>query len=53
MVGEKSLPFMHGTADRIAELIPNARRKTIQGQAHQAAPEVMAALLIEFFGEGR
>jgi pimeloyl-ACP methyl ester carboxylesterase len=52
MVGEKSLPFMHGSADRIAELVPNAQRKTIQGQAHQAAPETMAALLTEFFGEG-
>jgi pimeloyl-ACP methyl ester carboxylesterase len=53
MVGEKSMAFMHQSADRIAELVPNAERKTIMGQAHQAAPETMAPVLIEFFGEGK
>jgi pimeloyl-ACP methyl ester carboxylesterase len=52
MVGEKSAPFMHPTADRIAALAPNAERKTVKGQAHQAAPEVVVPLLIEFFGKG-
>jgi pimeloyl-ACP methyl ester carboxylesterase len=51
MVGEKSTDFMHRTADRIAELVPNAKRKTVEGQAHQAAPEVVVPLLVEFFGE--
>lgn len=50
--GEKSMSFMRPTADRIAELIPNAQRKTVKGQTHQAAPEAVAPLLIEFFGEG-
>jgi pimeloyl-ACP methyl ester carboxylesterase len=50
MDGEKSIAFLHPTADRIAELIPNAQRKTIKGQTHQAAPEAVAPLLIEFFG---
>jgi pimeloyl-ACP methyl ester carboxylesterase len=53
MDGEKSLDFMHPTANRIAELMPNAQRKTIKGQTHQAAPEAVAPLLIEFFGEGK
>jgi len=52
MVGEKSMPFMHPTADRIAELVPNAQRKTVKGQQHQAAPEIVAPLLSQFFGEG-
>ncbi len=52
MDGEKSLSFMRPTADRIAALIPNARRKTVRGQTHQAAPEAVAPLLIEFFGAG-
>jgi pimeloyl-ACP methyl ester carboxylesterase len=52
MDGEKSMDFMHPTADRIAELIPNAQRRTIEGQTHQAAPEAVAPLLLEFFGEG-
>jgi pimeloyl-ACP methyl ester carboxylesterase len=51
MNGEKSLAFMGPTADRIAELIPNAERQTLKGQAHQAAPDVMAPLLIDFFGQ--
>ena len=50
--GEKTLPFIHPTADRLAQLIPNAERKTIPGQSHQAAPEVVAPLLTEFFNEG-
>lgn len=50
MNGEKSLPFMSATAQHIAELIPNARHKTLQGQTHQAAPDLVAPLLTEFFG---
>lgn len=53
MDGEKSMAFMRPTADRLAELLPNARRKTIKGQTHQAAPEAVAPLLIEFFSEER
>lgn len=49
--GEKTLPFIHPAADRLAQLIPNAERKTIPGQSHQAAPEVVAPLLSEFFNE--
>jgi pimeloyl-ACP methyl ester carboxylesterase len=51
--GEKSMPFMPKTADRIAELIPHAERKTLKGQTHQAAPDAVAPLLIEFFGGRR
>jgi hypothetical protein len=50
MVGEKAMPFMHESADRIAELVPNAQRKTLKGQSHQASPDVVAPLLSEFFG---
>jgi pimeloyl-ACP methyl ester carboxylesterase len=50
MVGEKAMPFMHPSADRIAELVPNAQRKTLKGQSHQASPDVVAPLLSEFFG---
>lgn len=51
MDGEKSMPFMRPTADRLADFIPGAQRKTLPGQTHQAAPEVVAPLLIEFFGK--
>jgi pimeloyl-ACP methyl ester carboxylesterase len=49
MNGEKSMDFMHPTADRIAALIPHAQRKTLKGQTHQAAAEAMAPVLVEFF----
>lgn len=49
MDGENTLAFIHPAADRIAELIPNAQRKTIPGQTHQVAPEAVTPLLIEFF----
>ncbi|HLP24339.1 MAG TPA: alpha/beta hydrolase [Acidobacteriota bacterium] len=47
--GEKTMDFMHATADRLATLIPGAERKTLAGQTHQAAPEVTAPVLTEFF----
>jgi pimeloyl-ACP methyl ester carboxylesterase len=50
MNGEKSMPFIQPTADRLGKSIPNSRRKTLPGQTHQAAPEAVAPLLIEFFG---
>jgi hypothetical protein len=53
MDGEKSMDFIHPTVGHIADFIPNAKRKTVAGQTHQAAPEAVAPLLIEFFGEGR
>jgi pimeloyl-ACP methyl ester carboxylesterase len=49
MNGGNSLGFMQATADRIAALIPGARRKTFEGQAHQVAAEVMVPVLVEFF----
>jgi pimeloyl-ACP methyl ester carboxylesterase len=52
MDGEMTMAFIHPSADRIAQLIPNAQRKTIPGQTHQVAPEAVTPLLIEFFGEG-
>jgi pimeloyl-ACP methyl ester carboxylesterase len=50
--GEKSLPFIRPAADRLAKLLPNSRRKTLEGQTHRAAPEAVAPELIAFFDEG-
>jgi pimeloyl-ACP methyl ester carboxylesterase len=50
MSGEKSMDFLQPTADRIAELIPNAQRRIVPGQTHQAAPDAVAPLLVDFFG---
>lgn len=49
MNGGNSMDFMQSAADRIAALIPDARRKTLEGQAHQAAAEVVVPVLVEFF----
>jgi pimeloyl-ACP methyl ester carboxylesterase len=49
LTGEKSPPFILPAADRIAELIPRAQRKTLAGQTHQVNAEVTAPLLIGFF----
>lgn len=53
MDGEKSMGFIRPSADRLADLIPKSQRKTIKGQTHQAAPEAVAPLLIEFLLAGR
>ncbi len=41
--------WMHHSADEIAHILPNAQRRTLQGQDHGAADDVLAAALKEFF----
>ncbi len=53
MDGENTMEFMHATAQQVAQLIPGAERKTLKGQTHQAAPEIVAPVLIEFFQRGK
>ena len=48
MDGEKSMDFMHATADQLAKLVPAAQRKTLTGQTHQASAEAVAPELIAF-----
>jgi len=47
--GGASFPFMHATADAIAKIVPNAQRRTLEGQRHDVAPEALAPVLKEFF----
>ena len=47
--GGASYPFIHASADAIAAVLPHAERRTLPGQAHGAAPEVLAPVLVEFF----
>jgi pimeloyl-ACP methyl ester carboxylesterase len=44
-----TMPFMRPTADTLAETIPGARRRTIDGQDHDVDPNVLAPILLEFF----
>ena len=48
MDGEKSMDFMHATADQLAKHIPSAERKTLTGQTHQAAAGAVGPVLIAF-----
>jgi pimeloyl-ACP methyl ester carboxylesterase len=47
--GEKTMPFIHPAADRLAKLMPHARRETLAGQTHQVNADATAPLLVEFF----
>lgn len=46
-----SMPFMHATAEALAQAIPNARHRVLAGQGHEVDPKVMANALAEFFGQ--
>lgn len=41
---------LRGWADGVAERLPNARRRTLAGEWHGIAPEVLAPVLAEHFG---
>lgn len=43
------MPFMHESAQKIAEAIPNAQRETLEGQTHNVDMKVLAAALTGFF----
>ena len=49
IVGGASFGFMGETADALAELIPNAQRATVEGQAHNVDPAALALVLERFF----
>ncbi len=48
--GASEWPFMHSTAKALANAIPNAQHRTLEGQTHEVAAEALAPVLIEFFG---
>ena len=49
MDGSASFPFMHITATALANAIPNAEHRILEGQTHEVAVEVLAPVLVEFF----
>lgn len=49
MAGEASFPFMLETARMLAEVIPQAQLRTLEGQTHEASAEALAPVLEEFF----
>ena len=51
LAGGESFPFMRETARALAEAIPDARSRVLEGQTHAVAPEFLAPVLKEFFGD--
>ncbi len=49
MDGGASYPFMHVTALALAKAMPHAQHRTLEGQTHEVAPQVLAPVLVEFF----
>jgi pimeloyl-ACP methyl ester carboxylesterase len=47
--GGASPQFMHRGADALAEILPNAERRTLEGQTHEVEPQVIAPVLVDFF----
>ena len=49
MDGSASFPFMHVTAKALANAIPDARHRTLEGQSHEVEAAVLVPVLVEFF----
>jgi pimeloyl-ACP methyl ester carboxylesterase len=49
MAGGASPAFMQDAAQAAAHALPNAKFRTLEGQTHDVAPEVLAPVLVEFF----
>jgi pimeloyl-ACP methyl ester carboxylesterase len=47
--GASEWPFMHTTAVALANAMPHAQHRTLEGQTHEVAAEVIAPVLVEFF----
>ncbi len=50
MDGGDSPVWARNAVQTIVDILPNARRRTLAGQTHAVAPEVLAPVLVEFFG---
>ncbi len=50
--GGASFPWIRQTAQAVAEVIPDAQWRTLEGQTHNVAPEVLAPVLEKFFADG-
>jgi pimeloyl-ACP methyl ester carboxylesterase len=50
VVGAASFDFFGPTAKAIANAMPNAEVKSLEGQEHNVDPTVLGPVLAEFFG---
>jgi pimeloyl-ACP methyl ester carboxylesterase len=44
-------PAFHTSAQALADLLPNGRHRTLEGQQHNVEPEAIAPVLIDYFSE--
>jgi pimeloyl-ACP methyl ester carboxylesterase len=49
MDGGASPAWQRTAVHALAELLPHAQRRSLEGQDHEVAPEVLAPVLVEFF----
>lgn len=49
MDGRESPAWQRHAVQALADILPHAQRRSLEGQDHGAAPEVLAPLLVEFF----
>ena len=49
MVGSNSPPYQQHAVETLAKLLPNGHYRSMAGQDHGIAPEVLAPALVEFF----
>lgn len=49
LVGGASFPFMHETAEALAKALPNGEIRTLEGQTHDVAADMIAPAVTEFF----
>lgn len=47
----ESMPFMRATADKLAKTVPNAQRRTLEGEDHSVDEKVLAPILQAFYRE--
>jgi pimeloyl-ACP methyl ester carboxylesterase len=50
MDGGKSPTWMRNAMKSLANILPNAKLRTLEGQTHMVKPEILAPVLAEFFG---
>jgi len=46
-----AIPWLSTGAEALARVLPNAQRRTLEGQTHDVAPEAIAPVLEEFFAD--
>ena len=51
MDGDQSPPWQRNAVRTLAELLPNAEYRTLEGQDHGASPEALAPVLVAFLGD--